>query len=636
MKQKTEEVKEEYKSPFELPTNKTETQILQQISTEYRMGYDYVAPRRLEAQNRYKLYSNQNKSKELVSDTTLFSIFQSVLSQLYDDRLNTVLEPSHADDTDKVDALNPVLKYDAIKMEKEVLDFDWDWYTCFWGSGFVDVSAFDPETLLMKPSVVNNATLIMDPWGNLVNGDQRGFGAWRFWGREIAKTKLAMKDEGFKNYEGLNPAPDYTSLAYVDKNYRNIAQNTATPAVPVAYENDLIPLLEWFTHINGEKWIVYTDLQFTKICKIKKLKEKIWPLVQRKLFPIPNDPLGVSIPDLVEDKQRARSILTNLGLNMAKADLYPMYVYDRNLISPTSDLSFGFNKWIPADGNPSQGVQPLQKPAAGVIVSYIMDLLSQSAERATAANSMAQGAQSEKSRSANEMVRVFDKANQRTSTSAKVFGWSEKEFWRWWLRNNQRYLTKLHKKSVRIDGPFGPKFQVYTGDDFKLTETPDFTIESKILMEAKDQDAKQDAIAYQNMTMNDQTINRRYMNRRNARLFGYTADQVNRLFPPTPDELIAEAENVKLLRNQIPKISINDDHQTHLLVHAKAQDTPAAIVHIEAHKKAIMMKREANAALGTPAASPAENPTSGNQNPNPQGVGTAPGAQPGAANSVQQ
>ncbi len=612
---------------------KDESQLLQQIATEYRMAYDYVAPKRIEVQNRYKLYSNQNKNKELVSDTLVFSVFQTVHSQLYDDRLVTTLVPSKADDTDKVDALNPIIKYDALKMEKDQLDFDWDWYACFWGSGFVDVSAFDADKLLMKPSIVNNAVLLMDPWGTIVNGDNRGLGAWRFWGREIAKTKLEMGNDGFEGYENLTPSSDFSSLSYIDKSFRNIAQGTITPAIPVAYENDLIPILEWWTQVNGQKWLFYTDVKFTKVLKAKKWWADEWPLVQRKLFPIPNDPFGVSVLDLIEDKQRARSILTNLGLQMAKADLYPMYVYDRNVISPTSDLSFGFNKWIPADGNPGEGVRPLQKPIAGPIVSYIMDLLSQGAEKATAANSMAQGAQSEKSRSANEMVRVFDKANQRTSTSAKVFSWSEKGFWRWWLRNNQKYLTKLHEKSVRIDGPFGPHFEIYTGADFDLLDDPDIIIESKILAEAKDDDAKQDAIALNNLIANDQTVNRRYWNKRNAKIFGLDPSEINRLYPQTPDELIAEQENVKLLKNELPKIHINDDHEIHLLIHAKAQDTKAAIVHIEAHKKALMIKRDMAQAAAPMQAPP---PTSQAQNPNPPGVGTAPATPMPTPNSVQQ
>ncbi len=614
---------------------KAEQDLLNQFQVEYRLGYDYMAPKRIENLTRYRLYSNQKKDKELVSDTLGFTIFNTVHSKLYDDQLSVTFSPSHPDDTDKVDGLNPVAKYDYYKMGKDQFDFDWDWYACFWGSGFLDVSEYDSKKKLMRPSVVNNAVLVLDPDGTLVNGDQRGFGAFRFWGREIAKTKNQMKLSGYQNYQSLTPSFDFSSLAYIDKQYRRTAQDLTTPAQPVDYENDYIPVLEWWTHVNGEKWMFVCDLNFQHILKAKKWSFDQWPLIQRKLFPIPNDPLGVSVFDLIEDKQRARSILTNLGLAMAKADLYPMYVYDRSVISPTSDLSFNFNKWIPADGNPREGVIPLQKPVAGQIVSYIMDLLDQASQKATAASSMQQGVINDKPRSANEVVRVFNQSEDRISTTAKVFGWSEREFWRWWLKNNSTYLTSLHKKFVRIDGPFGTKFEVYSGDDFQFQDDPDIFIESKVLSDAKNQDAKNDAVAFSNLIAQDQSVNRRYWNKRTAKLFGLTSDEVDRLYPPTPDELTARQENISLDKNKLVKIDINDDHVAHLLIHANADDTNAAIVHIEAHKAAIMMQRKLMAANPQTPANPGNMPMNVQNQPNLFGQGSAPAAQTANPNTVQ-
>lgn len=624
---------------MELP--KAESLILPQISAESAYSLQYVNPKRIETLDRYRLYSNQKKDKSLVSDTLGFTVFQTVHSKLYDDRLSVTFAPGHPDDTDKVDGLNPVAKFDNSRMNKDQSDFDWIWYACFWGSGFLDVSEWDSKKMLMKPSVVNNATLLPDPDGYLVNGDQRGFGAWRFWGREIAKTKLDMKSEGFEGYESLQAGADASSLAYYAKQKLNTAQNLATPSAPVGdFENELIPLLEWFTHVDGQKWIFYTDLKQTKIVKARKLWSKKWPLIQRKLFPIPNDAFGVSLWDLTEDKQRARSVLTNLGLISAKADLYGMFVYDRNIISPTSDLSFGLNKWIPADGNPREGVVPLQKPQPGQMVQYIMDLLDQAAEKATAATNMQQGIQNDNNRSANEVVRVFNQSEARISTAAKVFGWSEREFWSWWLENSSHYITSLHKKFVRIDGAFGPKFETYSGKDFSLAEDPDIYIESKELNDARNEDAKNDAVAFNNMIAQDQSANRRYWNKRNARLFGLESSEVDRLYPPTPDELIAKQENVQLDKNTLPKISIHDDHQTHLLIHANAGETKATAVHIAAHQKALMIKRQMNTqaqAQGIPTTpTPGEVPTSAQTTPNMAGQGSAPAAKRAPVNSVQQ
>src|SRR5258708_16906923 len=292
--------KKEEETDAGLPKSKSD--LLSQIKQEYNYAFQYINPKRIQNLDRMRLYSNQTRDKALVGDTTVFTIFNTVHSKLYDDKLNATFLPGHPDDTYKVDFLNPIYKYDTYKMNKEQIDFEWAWYTLFWGAGFLEVTTWDPVKNLMRPSVVDNATLLIDPDGSLVNGDLRGFGAFRFWGREIAKTKPAMKVEGYQDFENLTSSQNYQSLDYQSKQFRRTAQNTAQAAQPIGYENDLIPLLEWWTTVDNDKWMVTTDLQFKEIVRCKKWEDDEWPLIQRKLFPIPNDPLGVSIPDLVEDK----------------------------------------------------------------------------------------------------------------------------------------------------------------------------------------------------------------------------------------------------------------------------------------------------------------------------------------------
>jgi hypothetical protein len=575
-----------------LPTGYGKYTILDQIRGEYQPAYDYMSPKRQESLDRLRLYSNQTRNKQLVGDTTLFTIFQTVFTKLYEDKLGVNFVPGHPDDDEKVSGLNPVAKYDYYQMGKEEIDYDWDWYTCFWGAGFLDVSEWDSKKNIINPSVVDNATFLIDPHCSYINGDRRGFGKARYWGRGIAKTKQEMKDEGtFYNFKDLQIKKSGTLTADNDL-YRGTAQGYGSkdeyrPAGP----NELIPLLEWWTTIDGEKWLFVTNEARTELVRAQKWTMDMWPLIHRKLFPIPGDPMGVSIPDLVEDKQRAKSVLTNLGLMSAKADLYPMYLYDRNSISPTTDLSFGFNKWIPSDGPVNQSVTPLRKAEPSQTVGYIMGLLDTAAQNATAASSMLQGNFSQQSRSANETVRVFNAGEERITVGAKIFGWSEGSFWKFWLARYGKMFTRAQKKFIRLEGAFGPKFQEVTGDDFKFTEDPDIFIESKVISQAQDDQRKKDAIAFTNLTAQDSSLNRRYHNKKLAQYFGYERSQIDRLYPPTLDEMKAEQENIKLNKNEFVPIDINEDHQTHLQIHAKADDSKAAIVHIETHKRAMMMQR---------------------------------------------
>src|SRR5713101_2469785 len=134
---KKPEVTEEY-SDMKLPKSKSD--LLSQVKQEYQYAFDYMNPKRIQNLDRLRLYSNQKRDKSLVGDTTVFTVFNTVFSKLYDDKLAVTFQPGHPDDSDRVEGLSFVARYDAYKMGKEVFDFDWDWYTCFWGAGFLDVS----------------------------------------------------------------------------------------------------------------------------------------------------------------------------------------------------------------------------------------------------------------------------------------------------------------------------------------------------------------------------------------------------------------------------------------------------------------------------------------------------------------
>ena len=79
----------------------------------------------------------------------------------------------------------------------------------------------------------------------------------------------------------------------------------------------------------------------------------------------------------------------------------------------------------------------------------------------------------------------------------------------------------------------------------------------------------------------------RYM----GKLSGLKQDIINQLLPPTIDEMKAEEENQLLREGTKVEVSVNDDHQSHLEIHNKMEDTPQKIAHINAHKRAMMLQK---------------------------------------------
>jgi hypothetical protein len=59
-----------------------------------------------------------------------------------------------------------------------------------------------------------------------------------------------------------------------------------------------------------------------------------------------DNPFGMRPAMFIRDVQYAKAEIANMRLNKMKAELYPMYLYNKDFVSG-KDLVFGFNKAIP-------------------------------------------------------------------------------------------------------------------------------------------------------------------------------------------------------------------------------------------------------------------------------------------------
>lgn len=81
------------------------------------------------------------------------------------------------------------------------------------------------------------------------------------------------------------------------------------------------------------------------------------------------------------------------------------------------------------------------------------------------------------------------------------------------------------------------------------------------------------------------------MVRETGRLNGVDKDIIDAAIPPTVDELEAYEENKNLDKNVKEEVLATDDHLIHVEIHREAAETPAKFAHIEAHKKAMSIKK---------------------------------------------
>lgn len=588
-----------------------------QIQAEYKLGWLHQEPKIAENLIRLKLYNNQRRDKKAVGDTTLFTTFQTVFASLYIDRLTVEFGGIEEGDEETAENLDAMAKRDYVDMEKDEVDFDWIWDTLWCGRGLIMFHEWirDPKNKIFLPIPENMDFLsfLRDPRATSVNGNRMGRGAARFFGRPIKMTKQDIEDHPhifFSDFRTIKIGGGTRELLQRAQEARDTAQNRQIQKKED--EKSLGPnaeydITEWHTHYKTkgkiEKVKVWLANERAKVIGFQVLKSEtkrvLWPVIDRPLYPTAHDWDGTSIPDLVEDKQRGRAVAQNLAFRAMKADVLPNYIYDSNKITNRKHLISGaFNKYIPMDSKGEKldtAIMPLIKARPNmVLLDFIYNSLEASAQKATATPELKQGMLSEKQRTLGEINIVSSEADTRYSLAAKVFGWSEKRFWRQWYRlYKENFKENIDEKILRIKGAFGPKWRPLGRDNIITDIDPDVKIESKIIARTKQLEERNSLMQYFGFVFQDPTVNRRWGEKKLGKLHGLEKDEIERLLPPTIDERVAEDENDRLNKNEVVPVLREDDHNVHLEMHSKAGDTPATNVHIETHKQALMWKKMA-------------------------------------------
>lgn len=578
--------------------SKTDFQaLIEQVQAEYNQGWWFIKPKWDEWALRYKLYNNQKRDKQAVGDNTLFTIFQTVLASLYEDDLTAAFVPRESGDEETAENLTMTAEYDYTEMQKDMLDYEWDFEAMFHGRGLCALMEFDRDRLVPVPEIWNAMTIIRDPYATSVNGDAKRRGAARFLYRESRYTKQEMEETG--NYFNLDKLKEdgISKNSLVDENARIMAEANGLSDVSkftnVKGENATYRVLEGFTMYKGKRVFVSLANDQKTIIRFVEFQNTLdIPIIDRVIYPVPNSWDSVSIPDLVEDKQRARAVLANLGLKSVKASIHPMYLFDQTRITNQADLNFDFNKFIPVKGNTNGAVVPMPKDNISADVEYIMNTLSAGAELSAASPATKQGGRPQQGATATRDALETQGSDTRYALAAKIWGWSEKRFWKQWYRLYKDHLEDgIDEKSIRIAGALGASWRPFTRENLVAQTDPDVKIESRILAEQRKFNELQQFRGFVQMIAADPEARMKFALRYMGKLSGLKQDIIEQLLPATIDEMIAEEENVRLRNNEKVTVQLTDDHQTHIEIHNKMEDTPAKFAHINAHKRAMVLKK---------------------------------------------
>jgi hypothetical protein len=378
--------------------------------------------------------------------------------------------------------------YDYDLMEKDIIDYDWDWDTLFYGKGLLLFNYFDRKDKCPIPQIIDPATFLRDPRAYSINGDRLGQNRSRFCGWEVEVSTQELKDSGLYDEDDIENLQSSDSSTIIDDNrrQREMAQGLTSNSRQLTGCNATNKIIKWYTIHKVRRVYVELANKNNMVLRYVPLDSMDIPIIERQIFRMPHNWDGTSIPDLIEDKQRASATIMNLALNNARSGLHKRYIYNKGLIVNKNDLNYAQDKHIGVNGSPSNVVMPVPHQSIDQEVSWVMDLIKTNAEKSTASPAMQQGIIGQQNRTATELMQVTRGVDTRLSLASKIFGWSEKRFWQqWYILYKKHFKDGIDKKIVRLEGATANKWRELDRSNIVATIDPDVSIESDMTSEAK-------------------------------------------------------------------------------------------------------------------------------------------------------
>ena len=578
---------------------KAELALEKQIRSEFKASSTALSGMWNKWRKNLKLYANNRKDRKAVGDNTLYEIHNTFLASVWNDKFSVSFEPEEYGDKETAEILNQMASFDYRKMGKANADYDWYWNSLFYGRSIVEMKEFDVKDSIPRPRVWDTINTYPDPMATSVNGTN-GDGASRFIGRMVQKSMWQMKKEGYDNLDTLESWKPDDRLEQT-KQARDDARGITYQKDNIEGDNKLYTILEWYTHHNGEKKLFHVgatnDEQsetHIKILKRTTLKQQDrFPLIDCAPMKIPGEWYGLTIPDLVEDKQRAKARLKNIGIDSTEFATYIRMIYNGGKIKNKSDLNVNSKKNIEVDGQVDGAIRQVEKPTLPANFQEILNMISQDANTATATPDILQGTAQSGANTLGEIDKISANSANRYGLAISLFQESAISYWKQWYYLYKNFFKGgIRKKAVRLKGTYGVEFRKLTSDQISMVTDPDVRIIPLSEKKRADREKLIFLSSAGNLVTVMEGVDKRAYLRSYLEAGGQTTAQINRIVPQTADELDAEDENKSLSENKEVRAELNENHAEHIAVHRRAAETAAKKAHIMAHRKFLKIKKD--------------------------------------------
>lgn len=568
------------------------------IQSNYIESQMFLEARKKRQVNQLVLLNNLQRGDQNIAATLLITLFNRVMSALYDDKLQVKFLPSQGITQDQINSYNMLAQSDYLEMGKAKLDYDWCWDTLFFGRGYCETYQFDKKRKIMKPHVINPLVFGYDPY--FENPQE-----WRYYWKWVTKSKWDIerliksgKITGIKSSSDIAGGVDPQLWEYKQK------RDAATKAVEPPNEPagaDIYQILEYAGYdTEGNKTIYWTDKHFSKILMEEKLDfndlehedgsvGSKWPIVVKESFRIPHASVPFSIADILEDKHRAKSVLLNLAFIAAKDAANPLYGYNPDKVRDvTQFFSRQINQHIPMEDETAAWPLNVKDPMPPGLINFMTALQQEANDPIGTGVSMepSQGGQE----TATEAALDQQMNDMAQSLQSKVMQFGEGEFWSAWWHRYQKHAEELESKLANIVGVKGVSTTEIALTDFITDFPPGVLVYSAKEAEYKELVARRDLMQlYPQLAV---TLDPDGMRNFNKHVFfpKFLQDPslIDIMLPKTLEEMKAEEQNDMLKKDELPPVLETDNHQTHIYVHYMVQPkTWATWLHIQEHEEAL-------------------------------------------------
>lgn len=575
--------------------------ILTKVMKELQDSYNYTELKRQKKRDQLKLYVNQEKEPERISDNSLYSSMQSWMATTTSDQKSVAWLGRDWMDENIAQNLNDLSKFDWEEMDMPEHEIKRRWNEGMFGL-----------SILQKKGWKQNRPV----W------EVRGPLAWlpdkKWWLRSKnfgymyfdvdAPVHSLKAEDGYFNLDLVKEAWAGSTITIQNDIAQCVPRNIQT-GIPESDGNELVNIKDGYTRID---WVPYCVticnqiiIRFEAIKAVTEIEKEDpteidFPVVLRYFSPIPNDPFGISLADLVEDEQTAMTILKNLKLIQEKDLALGDTVLVSNQVKNRTDLlkapSLTRRRFISVDSENVQNMTATIPKSQGSSDWYNFEQkLRSDTQLATGISNVQAGVTEDTKRTASEIQASQRNANARFLLGFQIQLVADKDFWRLWYRCYQEYMSDTSKKVVRITSGLTPKVSVFNRKDITIQD-PDVVLDSEENIKRINNDIRDAWIASYNFYMQDTdipSISKNLFKRKYYQIvLKISKEEAYEKIPASAQELYAW-EDVKALNHWkvvYPDQSI--DPYTMLIIWQSAEDSKEKFAYVEMCKLMIIMNQQ--------------------------------------------